>query len=383
MDRNVIFSAGGFCLYTETRGKLKVSRSLAGYPALAAAVVADDYDEGAFFALFKKLAASSVEDYSNNKIEKKDNKLVVNVDNDILVLPADIQTTVKQFCREGVSYAHLENFWKRCLVNPNRGSIEQLYRFISKNKLTITPEGKFIAYKGVRNDYLDCYSQTFDNHPGNTIQMPREGVAFNPKESCSTGLHVACLSYAKGYGSRVVAVLIDPADVVSVPFDSDAQKIRVCRYSVIRDWDEPEEVKSRLVTADSVTPIKNTAQADKVSKALSKAHKELIKKATIERLSECKPTDAVKVNSLATRLAQQLGCEFSVVRDQVLLNIAGLARKRSKEITEEQWRFILKHTFKIEHHLWSDLRALVIKRYPGLAAFSADTLRKRIQRKLS
>ena len=43
----------------------------------------------------------------------------------------------------------LKNFWRLCALNPSTRCREDLYGFLSKNKMTITPSGCFIAYRNV------------------------------------------------------------------------------------------------------------------------------------------------------------------------------------------------------------------------------------------
>ena len=49
------------------------------------------------------------------------------------------------------------------------------------------------------------------------------------------GFHAGSLDYAEGFGrgGNLMIVEINPADVVSVPNDSDCQKLRTCKYKVV------------------------------------------------------------------------------------------------------------------------------------------------------
>lgn len=62
--------------------------------------------------------------------------------------------------------------------------------------------------------------------------MPRNFVEDNPEVACSHGLHCASAEYAKGYGV-LTEVAVDPADVVSVPYDYDFAKCRCCRFEIL------------------------------------------------------------------------------------------------------------------------------------------------------
>jgi hypothetical protein len=127
-------------------------------------------------------------------------------------------------------------FLGRLMANPSRRSIEELYTFLEHKALPITEDGCFLAYKGVRDNYLDCHTGTFDNHPGTINEMPRQKVDDDFRRGCSYGFHVGSLEYATGFGSRTVIVKVDPADVVSVPSDCSCQKLRTAKYEVICDY---------------------------------------------------------------------------------------------------------------------------------------------------
>jgi hypothetical protein len=69
--------------------------------------------------------------------------------------------------------------------------------------------------------------------------MPRFGVDDNCSVGCSNGLHVGAIDYVKSYGGpgdKVVVCKVNPADVVSVPLDSEHQKVRCCRYEVVAEY---------------------------------------------------------------------------------------------------------------------------------------------------
>lgn len=72
---------------------------------------------------------------------------------------------------------------------------------------------------------------------GATIWMPREMVDDDRNSACSVGIHVGTLSYASTFSDETLVVLVDPADVVAVPADHHAQKMRVCRLYVAARYD--------------------------------------------------------------------------------------------------------------------------------------------------
>lgn len=146
---------------------------------------------------------------------------------------------ILEFIAQGLSAEPLINFLARLRKNSSKRSIDELYRFCEHKSLPITPEGKLLAYKGVNDDYTDCHTRTFNNRPGSVHSMKRNDVDDDARQACSNGFHVGSLEYATDFGSRTVIVEVDPADVVSVPFDCDGQKMRVSKYKVVCDYKGP------------------------------------------------------------------------------------------------------------------------------------------------
>lgn len=129
--------------------------------------------------------------------------------------------------------------------NPDTRMQEQLYGFLKHTDVKINEDGMVLAYKAVSHNFKDIHSNTFDNSVGAVVEMPRDEVDDDPENTCSRGLHVAAASYIPQYGRkeyqhRVVQVLINPKDFVSIPVDYNFAKARVCRYTVAREvtWEE-------------------------------------------------------------------------------------------------------------------------------------------------
>ena len=129
--------------------------------------------------------------------------------------------------------------------NPDQRMQEQLYGFLKHTDVKINEDGMVLAYKAVSHNFNDIHSNTFDNSVGAVVEMPRDEVDDDPENTCSHGLHVAAASYIPQYGRkeyqhRVVQVLINPKDFVSIPVDYNFAKARVCRYTVAREvtWEE-------------------------------------------------------------------------------------------------------------------------------------------------
>jgi hypothetical protein len=143
------------------------------------------------------------------------------------------------FMSKGLPYEPLLKFLQRLQANPSRTSVQELYSFLEHKALPITEDGFCLGYKGVTNDYKDVHTHTFDNSPGAKNSMPRNAVDDNRRNHCSKGFHIGSLEYATHWGQRQVIVKFDPADAVSVPEDSDCQKLRVCKYEVVCDYEGP------------------------------------------------------------------------------------------------------------------------------------------------
>jgi len=152
------------------------------------------------------------------------------------------------------------NFLENLSTNPNPESVEQLYDWLeASDGFTLTPEGMILGYKGVRvtadGGFESIHSGkaivngeeivgTIPNAVGDVIEMPRDEVTFNPARGCSQGLHVGTYEYASGFAQgALLEVVVNPRDVVSVPTECSAQKMRTCRYTVVgtisKQYDTP------------------------------------------------------------------------------------------------------------------------------------------------
>lgn len=147
------------------------------------------------------------------------------------------------------AYLPYVRFWENVQANPDPHSREHLLRWLMAESFTINTDGFIVGYKGVRDDLksktagpgvvngVSC-NGNLDNSPGNVIEVVRSYVTFDPRQTCSQGLHVGTWGYASTFGPKVVEVWVDPKDVVSVPSDCNGSKMRVCRYEVKRVIDK-------------------------------------------------------------------------------------------------------------------------------------------------
>jgi hypothetical protein len=161
---------------------------------------------------------------------------VVYIEDD--ALPDSLSQRVLDFYNNGLPFQPLLKFWAKLKTNPSFNSRQMLYKFLEHNGHPITSEGNFIAYRAVRNDFLDKHTGKMDNSVGNVVSIDRSKVDDNPNNVCSHGLHVATMSYAQSFGSgddKLLDVEVDPADVVAVPTDYNGTKMRVCRFKVVAE----------------------------------------------------------------------------------------------------------------------------------------------------
>lgn len=305
---------------------VRIPRSHKDFNYIYNYVVGEDATEQGFLDRFIVIANEAIEKYSNGVIKASADGMA---EVGGLQIPADVLSKIKELQRAGYDWKSHENFWHRCQLNPRRESVLDLFRFISKHKLTITTQGTFIAYKAVTKDFKDKHTRTISNYPGCEVTMPREKVAFDPSVACSAGLHVANLSYAESFASssdHIVLVEVDPSDVVSVPYDSNAEKIRCCRYKVLRLWNE--HVDGELDT--SVVSVSNTGALDvvKPQQQSRSAHRN-----SSEEGTPWTPTEDALLNSAVANNGHQWGL------------IASLLVGRDAKDCEARYRELEKESF--------------------------------------
>lgn len=162
-----------------------------------------------------------------------------------VVLAAAIRLT-----NSNADLAPLGAFLRRLEANPSPASRSQLFGWLKAGGFTLTAEGFIVGYKSVRTDGRSAHEgrervtvetqdgsvETVTGHVpypvGASVWMARDLVNDDRNSACAVGLHVGTYDYAHGFSEQMLVVLVDPADVVSVPVDSRAQKMRVCRLYV-------------------------------------------------------------------------------------------------------------------------------------------------------
>lgn len=160
-----------------------------------------------------------------------------------------------QMMEEGFDLVPMELFITNLYQNPSKRVVDHLYAFLEKGKSPITPDGHFLAYKAVRDDYLDIHSGSFNNSVGQEVKMPRNRVDEDPDRTCSEGLHVCSFDYLPHFShadGHVMVCKVNPADVVAIPRDYHDTKMRVCRYEVVDEHEGYYQDKGDVLSAASV-----------------------------------------------------------------------------------------------------------------------------------
>lgn len=175
---------------------------------------------------------------------------------------------VIQMLQDGFPIEPMIAFMDNLYANPSYRAVNELYGFLEKNSLPITPDGCFLAYKKVRNDYLDVHSGTMDNSVGKEVAMERNQVDDDKDRTCSSGLHFCSRDYLNHFGGdRIVIVKINPRDVVSIPSDYNDSKGRACKYEVVDeiDKDKADEAFAKVVQAEAEREASIVADKELVS----------------------------------------------------------------------------------------------------------------------
>lgn len=144
---------------------------------------------------------------------------------------------ILKLANHGMSLDPIEKFVTNMMQNPSYDARERMFNFLQHEGLPITPDGCFLAYKYVGNDYYDLHSGTVLYEIGTEVSEPREECDDNPNNPCSRGLHVGSLAYAS-HGPKTLILKVNPRDVVTVPV-SESEKMRTCKVFVVKEYEKP------------------------------------------------------------------------------------------------------------------------------------------------
>lgn len=211
-----------------------ISRDDSRFVKLKEAIKSDDVDLIRSLVSPKKQwrrPKNSKEFFEGSTLTQLENGVVVDSNGEML--PEDLTKRMSGMMEEGFDALPLERFWNNLRQNPSERAKQLLWNFLAHQGHALTEDGCFIGYRGVRTDFKDKHTGTFDNSPGSVCKMDRDKCDPNPNNTCSKGLHVGSYDYASGFGPVVVEVKVNPMNVVSVPVDYNGQKMRVCEFQVL------------------------------------------------------------------------------------------------------------------------------------------------------
>ena len=224
-------------------------------------ILSEGFDENKIRKILFFLNIETKEKYKKVEIlehlEKKEDKKETNERLEIIVkddtilidkveMPECLKNKFLELQRRHKPRSYLIKFWDNLQKNPNKNSIQMLYKFMEHNGHPIMSDGCFIAYKAVTKDLLDHHTNTNKHKLGCVIKIDRDKVNSDPAVTCSSGLHVASWEYLKSFypnESKWFEVLVNPKDVVAVPNDYNGTKMRVAAYKVYREVKDKRDDK--------------------------------------------------------------------------------------------------------------------------------------------
>lgn len=235
MSLNYVLTSDSLCVYDGV-DFVEVGRDHCNFSAIANKLADPD-------VTFEEIAglsctASSIRSATDGKVEVTDHGVFYKGE----LIHNSVVDAIYEYTKVGLPIDPIVKFLENLMMNSSKNSIDQLWRFIEHHKLPLTEDGHLLAYKAVKSNYKDKYSGSIDNSIGQVVKMDRSKISDNPDEYCSTGLHVGGLAYSGpsgwygGSGDKCVIVKVNPKDVVCVPHDHNATKVRVCEYEVVKNY---------------------------------------------------------------------------------------------------------------------------------------------------
>ncbi len=211
-------------MVTGRKDPFVISRDHKLFNAIIQAV--NQKDEKALLELID--IASAVKKFSHGKVSIRDGQVFVGDE----VVHNLIAERILEMADSGIDFTFMSRFLENLMLNPSYQSRQELYLFMENGNMPITEDGRFLAFKWVNDRGYDCHTDSVCNLPGAKPKMERAKVNDNRQVTCSDGYHVCTHAYTR-FGSRLMIVAVNPKDVVSVPYDYNNAKMRVCEYEVL------------------------------------------------------------------------------------------------------------------------------------------------------
>lgn len=135
------------------------------------------------------------------------------------------------------------------VVKDRLHSAEDLMKFMETAELPIADDGCILFLKRLnfkekdeqgRRVFVDCHSGNIRQWVGMKVQVKEDLVDPDRRRDCSNGLHVASMSYIRGFtGNVTILGKVAPEDVFAVPQYS-TNKMRVSAYHILAELPEVE-----------------------------------------------------------------------------------------------------------------------------------------------
>jgi len=171
-----------------------------------------------------------------------------------------------------------ERMVARVMENISARAQEEFPRFADDKGFPIDEDGYVYAWRGLQDDFwsrngnpdtrvlkgkVNAQGQIY-NGVGEEIEVERADVDDDCNRTCSYGVHVGSLEYAKWWSrGKVVLVKFDPKDVVSVPAEAGGDKCRVCHYWVVSEYTEETPIKEPVISTLNPDERKIKARIDR------------------------------------------------------------------------------------------------------------------------
>lgn len=213
----------------------------------------------------------------NKDFDIRDGKVWFLLGSEWQKLEADISDQILTLLERGESFEGLANFVRRVFENPSHNSRTQFFSWIDGKKFNINDNGSVHMFKAVyRNngEYKSIYAGTngvtifksdgevveiesgcVPQGLGDTVVMTRSFVDDNVNNTCSAGLHVSTYDYAKKFGgdaNPVLMVEVGPENVVSVPAEYGAEKVRVEEYQIVSEVSDISSGRHNVILGEWV-----------------------------------------------------------------------------------------------------------------------------------
>jgi len=193
--------------------------------------------------------AEIIREYSQNKVVVSGGCLYYKGEK----LGGFLVETILDLEARGFPNKPLIRFLENLMLNPDPAVRQNLYKYLSQEKFTMTPDGYFLAYKGILNSGYSATAGDIElihgkqqdgrvyNGKGEYIEVKRDSVS---KSNCSKGLHVGTFGFASSFSEKCVLIKVHPKDVVYI--ESGAVKCKVCAYKVVDDLVNKQKLSEPL-----------------------------------------------------------------------------------------------------------------------------------------